>query len=156
MRLDLRVPNPSYDTELEAYRAALERNPFAENDVSETFPARLADPPEALLAPDEICISHETLTLVVGYPFAGQFAVTVRASAVAGFTRAGLFRQLVRVYTAMYDGAKVSSVEHLDNKHVDSPRFGTAWHVLDELVIEEILLQPRADGGMFAWVYLGS
>ena len=155
-RLDLRVANPSYEVEMADYRAALERNPFAENDVCETSAPRLVDPPDALMAPDELCIPHRAVTFVVGYPFAGQYAVTVVASTPAGFTRAELFRQLVRVYSAMYADAALSSVPHLHNMRVESSRFGTAWHRLDDLIVEEILLQTRADGTVFAWVSLGS
>jgi hypothetical protein len=93
---------------------------------------------------------------VVGYPFAGQYAVTVVASTPAGFTRAELFSELVRIYSAMYADATISSVERLHNSHIDSPQFGTAWHALKDLVLEAILLQRRANGSVFAWVHIGS
>jgi hypothetical protein len=154
--IELRVLNPSYEKELAEYRAALERNPFAETHVSEMRPARLVDTPEALVGANEICIQHQSVTLIVGYPFAGQYAATIHPSTPAGFTRADLFQQLVRIYTAMYDGATFSSVERLHNRRVDSPRYGTAWHVLDDLAIEEVLLEIRADGRVLAWIAIGS
>ena len=55
-----------------------------------------------------------------------------------------------------YEGATFSPVEHLENTRVESPRFGIAWHVLDDLVVEEILLQSRGDGSIFVWSYIGS
>lgn len=154
--LDLRVVNPSYEIDMAKHRAVLERNSFAENDVHETLSPRLVDSPDALIAPDELCIPHQTVTLVVGYPFKGQYAVTVVSSTRLGFTRAELFGQLVRVYSAMYADATISSVEHLSNRRVESPRFGTAWHILDDLYVEEIVLQTRTDGRVFAWVFIGS
>lgn len=155
-RLDLRVANPSYEVEMAEYRAALERNPFTENDVGEWLRPSLIDSPDALIAPDELCVPQQTITFVVGYPFAGQYAVTVVASTPSGFTRAELFAQLVRVYAAMYADATISPVEHSYNMRVESPRFGTAWHVLDDLVVEEILLQTRADGSVFGWINVES
>ncbi|HEY5926619.1 MAG TPA: hypothetical protein VIV11_33260 [Kofleriaceae bacterium] len=154
--VDLRLPNREYAAELAAYQAALKFNPFAENNVCESYAPRLVDSPEELIGADEVCVPQGTVTLVVGYPFSGQYAVAINASASTGFTRAELFRQVARVYSAMFDGARFSSVEHLENTHVESPRFGTAWHVLDDLVIEEVLLQTREDGRVLVWIYIGS
>jgi hypothetical protein len=41
--------------------------------------------------------------------------------------RCTLFRQLVRVYEAMYEAAMHSTAEPLRNTCVESPRFGAAW-----------------------------
>lgn len=154
--VDLRIPNPDYAEELAGYQAALEFNPFAKNDVSETLAPRLTESPDALVAADELCVPIPELTLVVGYPFAGQYAVTIEASSPDGFTRADLFRQLVRAYSAMYEGATSAPTKHLYNTHVESPRFGEAWHVIDDLVVHDVLLQLRSDGRVFAWIYIGS
>jgi len=45
----------------------------------------------------------------------------------------------------MYEGATLSAVEHLDNTHVQSASFGEAWHVMEDLVVEEVLLETRGD-----------
>jgi hypothetical protein len=154
--VDLAVPNTSQAEEVARLRAARELNPFVEADVRETLAPGLTDSPDDVVGANDLCISQPRITLVVGYPFAGQYAVTIRADSPEGFTRADLFRQIARVHSAMYDGATLSAVEHLDNTRVDSPRFGTAWHVLGDLVLEEVLLQTRGDGRVFAWIYIGS
>jgi hypothetical protein len=153
--VDVRIPNHDYAEEMARYMAALELNPFAENDICETFTPRLTDSPEALVGADEVCVSTPEVTLIVGYPFADQYAVTITANTPSGFTRADLFRQLVRVYSAMYEGAAFSTVEHLDNTHVQSPRFGEAWHVIEDLVVEEVLVERR-ERQVFAWIHIGS
>lgn len=153
--VDLCVANPDYAEEIASYRAALELNPFAENDVCETLTPRLTDSPEALVGAGEICVPAPLLTLVVGYPFAGQYAVEVAASTATGFTRAELFPMLARVYSAMYEGATFSALEHLDNTRVQSPSFGEAWHTREDLVVEEVVLETRGDR-VLAWIYIGS
>jgi hypothetical protein len=45
---------------------ALERNPFASNDVVETFSPTFTDRAEDLIGADELCIECPRLTLVVG------------------------------------------------------------------------------------------
>jgi hypothetical protein len=153
--VELIVPNPNFAAELEAYRAVLERNPFAEGPPPQGQPPAFDDDPESIVGADEICVSTQRLTVVVGYPFSGQWAVVVEASTSRGFTFAGLYRELVRIYTAMYEGSTARPMEHLDNMHVESPRFGTSWHELRDLVIEGILL-TRARESTFAWIYIGS
>mgnify|MGYP003576037999 CR=1 FL=1 len=154
--VELKIPNPDHAKALAAYREVLERNPFAENHVIEAFAPGLAHPAESLIGADEYCVECARLTLVVGYPFPGQYAVTVTASTPRGFTRAELFRQLVRVHSAMYEGAAFGPARTRLNTHVESPRFGTAWHRLDDLVVEGVLVQTRDDGRLFAWIALGS
>lgn len=154
--VELAIPNPDYAEERAAYRATLERNPFALDYLVEAFPPTFAQRAENLIGAEELCIECPSLRLVVGYPFQGQYAVTVGASSPKGFTRAELFRQLVRVYSAMYDGATATSTKVRFQTQVDSPRFGTAWHRLDELVIEQVVLQKRDDGRAFAWISIGS
>jgi hypothetical protein len=51
-----------------------------------------------------------------------------------------LFDELVRIYAAMYEG-------------VDSPRLETAWHRLEDLAIEGVVVDPA---GAIAWVQIGS
>ena len=152
----LAVPNPDHAEELAAYPAALERNPFALNDVVQTFSPTLTDHAEDLIGADELCIECPRLTLVVGYPFQGQYAVTIVASSARGFTRAELFQQLVRIYAAMYDRATSGPTRVKLQTRVDTPRFGTAWHRFEELVVEQIVVQARDDGGAFAWISIGS
>jgi hypothetical protein len=153
--LDLEVRNPDYEHELEAERAVLERNPFAAPTAFESFPASLRDAPEDLLGADELCIPQPRLTIVVGYPFDGQWAVDIDASSPAGFTRADLYRSIVRVYDAMYDGARVEEMANLDNKRVESAQFGTAFHAIDDLAIEGVTLR-EIDGRTIAWISIGS
>ncbi len=123
--VELRVPNPDYSDDLARYHAALERNPFAANDVVEAFAPGFSQPGSGLIAADEICVECAQLTIVVGYPFSGQYAVTMAARTPDGFTRAELFRQLVRVYSAVYEGATFGPAKPRLNTRVDSPRFGT-------------------------------
>lgn len=154
--VELAIPNPDDAEQRAAGRASLERNPFALRDLVETFPPTFAHRAENLIGAEELCIECPALTLVVGYPFQGQYAVSVSSSSPEGFTRAELFRQLVRIYSAMYDGATADPTELKLQTRVDSPRFGTAWHPLDELAIEEVVLQKRDDGRTFAWISIGS
>ena len=150
------VPNPGYAEQLARYREALKLNPFIDDHVCESLEPRLTDSPERLIAADEICVATAEATLVVGYPFTGQYAATIAASTPAGFTRADLFRQIARVYAAMYEGATLAVAERVHNKCVESPRFGTAWHALEDLVVEEAVVETRSDGRVFVWIYLGS
>ncbi|HSR96609.1 MAG TPA: hypothetical protein VLM79_06020 [Kofleriaceae bacterium] len=154
--LELAIANPDYAQELAAHRDVLQRNPFAQNAAVETLTPRLSNRGEDLIGADELCVACPRVTLVVGYPFSRQYAVTVDASSPSGFTRADLFRQLVRVYSAMYEGATFSPGKPKLQTRVDSPRFGTAWHRLDELTIEQVVLQKRSDGKAFAWISIGS
>ena len=39
---------------------------------------------------------------------------------------------------------------------VESPRFGTAYHRIEDLVLEDVTLDERPDGRVLAWVFLGS
>jgi hypothetical protein len=154
--VELAIPNPYHAEQGAAHRGSLERNPFALSDLVETFAPTFAHPAENLIGADELCIECPALTLVVGYPFQGQYAVTVSSSTPEGFTRAELFRQLVRVYSAMYDGATADPTKLKLQTRVESPQFGTAWHPLDDLAIEEVVLQKRDDGRTFAWISVGS
>jgi hypothetical protein len=152
--IELAIAVPE-DPQAKAIRAAtLERNPFAELDV-ETLAPGFGDPPETLVGADEICVATSQLTLVVGYPFAGQYAVTVVASTPKGFTRAELFRHLAHVYSTMYEGATYTAADRGRYTKVESPRFGTAWHRFDDLVVEEVVVERRSDG-LFAWISIGS
>lgn len=154
--VELRIRNPDHAKELAAYREVLERNPFAEYYAIEALAPSLSHPAESLIGAAEYCVECARLTLVVGYPFPGQYAVTVTASTPKGFTRAELFRQLVRVHSAMYGGATFGPARTRLNTHVESLRFGTAWHRLEDLVVEGVLVQTRGDGSLFAWIALGS
>jgi hypothetical protein len=154
--VELAIPNREYAEQLAAYRAGLEHNPFAINTAVETLPPTFEDRAEDLIGADELCIDGPRLTLVVGYPFPAQYAVTVESGTSKGFTRADLFRQLVRVYSEMHAGATLSPGPLKLQTHVDSPRFGTAWHRLGELAIEHIVIEKRDDGRTFAWISIGS
>lgn len=154
--VELAIANPDFAEELAAHRDVLQRNPFAQNTAVETFSPTLSHRGEALVGADELCVACPHVTLVVGYPFSGQYAVTVEASSPGGFTRAELFRQLVRIYSAMYEGATLSPGTLKLQTRVDSPRFGTASHRLDELAVEHVVIEKRGDGGTFAWISIGS
>lgn len=154
--LELDIADPDDEAELAAYREALERNPFAEDDVLDTLSPQLVDPPEQLIDADEYCIDDTQLTRVVGYPFAGQWAVTVTAATPRGVTRAELFRQIVRVYSAMYEHSTAEPLPGLYNMQVESPQFGTAWHRIEDLALDGICLQRRADGRRYGWVMISS
>jgi hypothetical protein len=149
------VANPAYAEQLAAHRRVLERNPFALDLVVEKHLPTFATKAEQLIGADERCVDCSRLTLVVGYPFQGNYAVTVEG-APDGFTRAELFRQIVRVYAAMYEGAVVTPTRQKLQSRIDSPNFGTAWHRLEDLAVEQVLLQKRADGSVLAWVSIGS
>ena len=123
------------------------------DDDRETFAISLTDPPEKLLDADEQCTTATRLTFIVGYPFSENFAVTVDSA--DGFDRGDLFRHVVRIHSAMYEGATFSEIENLDNTLVESPRFGTAYHRIQDLVLEDVLLDHRPDQ-VLAWVFLGS
>lgn len=153
--LELAIPNPDYQDQLDAHRELLERNPFAQNMLVERFAPTFSDRGDQLLGADELCAPHSQLTFVVGYPFDGQFAVTVSAASATGFTRAELFTHLASVYSAMYEGATFSAGPRKLQTRVDSPRFGTAWHRLEELAVEHVLLEMRG-GHAFAWISIGS
>lgn len=153
--LDLAVPNPRYAAELTAYRDVLARNPFAPNMLVETLAPTFSTRADELIGASALCVRSPQLTLVVGYPFNGQYAVTVTATSPDGFTRAELFGHLVHVYTAMYDGATLSPGPRKLQTRVDSPRFGTAWHRLDDLAVERVLIETR-DGRTLAWITIGS
>jgi hypothetical protein len=56
----------------------------------------------------------------------------------------------------MYEGATLGPGKLKLQTRVDSPRFGTAWHRLDELALEHVVIQKRGDGGAFAWISIGS
>ena len=152
--IDLAIAVPEAPQAKALRAATLERNPFAELDI-ETLAPGFGDPPETLVGADEICVSTSRLTLVVGYPFSGQYAVTVAASTPKGFTRADLFRHLARVYSTMYEGATYTAADRGRFTKVESPRFGTAWRRLDDLVVEEVVVERRSDG-LFAWISIGS
>jgi hypothetical protein len=152
--LELQMRNPDYEAELAQDREARERNPFAESFAEETCEPGLGEPAENLIGADEVCVRATRVTLVVGYPFRGQYAVEVTA-ADGRFTRAELFRQIVRVHAAMYEDASFGPAALRFNTRVESPRFGTAWHRLEELVVEQVVLQER-DGRVLAWIFLGS
>lgn len=154
--VELAIANPDHPEELAAHRDVLQRNPFAQNTVVETSPPTLSDRGEDLVGAGELCIACPRVTLVVGYPFSGQYAVTVDASSPSGFTRAQLFRQIVRIYSAMYEGATFAPGTLKLQTRVDSPRFGTAWHRLDELTVDHIVILKRSDGAAFAWISIGS
>jgi hypothetical protein len=154
--VELAIPNPDLQKERDRAEAVRARNPFAEIDVFETLWPDLTTPAETLIDADRWCITVPRITLVVGYPFPGQYTVAVVAGSPKGFTRADLFRQIVRVHAAMYEGATYAPTTPLLNTWVESPRFGTAMHRLDDLVVEEIVVEKRADGRMFAWVSIGS
>jgi hypothetical protein len=154
--VELAIRNLDHAEQRVTYRATLERNPFALNYLVERFSPTFEDRAENLIGAEELCIECPALTLVVGYPFQGQYAVTVGSNSPRGFTRAELFRQLVRVYSAMYDGATALPTKLTLQTDVDSPRFGAAWHRLDELAIEQVVLQKRDDGRAFAWISIGS
>jgi hypothetical protein len=130
----------------------LERNPFAEGPPPQGHPPAFDHDPESLVGADELCVTAQRLTVVVSYPFSGQYAVVVEASTPRGFTFADVYRQLVRIYTAMYEGSISRPMEHLDNMHVESPRFGTSWHELRDLVIEDIVLTKANE----SWISIGS
>jgi hypothetical protein len=142
IRIELQVPNPRYAEEHAAYRAALEHNPFAVDDVlaafSVTFSANVAD----VIGRDEICIASPKLTLVVGYPLRGEYGVAVDARTAQGFTRGELFEQIVRIYTAMYEGAVETPGPLKYQPRIESPRFSTAWHRLKHLAIEGVVIDP--------------
>lgn len=55
----------------------------------------------------------------------------------------------------MYEGATFGPAKLQLNTRVDSPRFGTAWHRLDDLVVERIVVEAR-DGRSFAWISIAS
>lgn len=108
--------------------------------MCETFSATFSTRATDLLGRDDIGVASPTLTIVVGYPFAGRHAVVVEARTAGGFTRGALFEELVRIYAAMYEG-------------VDSPRLETAWHRLEDLAIEGVMVDPAR---AIAWVQIGS
>lgn len=154
--IELKLPNPDYEEERATYQAALEHNPFAEEDVIAELCPGFAARAEDLVDADEVCVRAPEITLVVGYPFEGNYAVKVRSSQSSGFTRAELFRQIVRVHAAMYEGATLAPSKLLFNTHVESPGFGTAYHRIDDLVVEEVVIEERAGGDLYAWIHLGS
>ncbi len=151
----LEVPNPDYEAELAAHRAGLELNPFARCYASPSFCPQLSTPPEDLVDADQICITSTTLSVVVGYPFAGRYRVAITSESSKGFTHSELFRQLVRIYSTMYAGASAAPIDKLDNMDVQSPRFGQAWHEITDLVIERVVVAKRGRQ-TFAWIAIGS
>ena len=153
---ELEIADPDYARAKAAHREVLERNPFAQSMAIETMSPSLSGRGQDLIGAHELCVASRQVTLVVGYPFSGQYAVTVHAASPRGFTRAELFTQIVAVYSAMYDNAPAGSGELKLQSRVESPRFGTAWHQLDELVIEQVLLDKHRDGRVFAWIMIGS
>lgn len=76
-----------------------------------------------MLGGDQLCVACSRLT---GYPFEGQYAVAIDAPSPAGFTRAALFRQLVRIYAAMYAGSEARPRPALYNTLVGHR--ASAWH----------------------------
>ena len=154
--VEFAIPNPGRQQERERATGVRERNPFAEIDVVKTLTPPLTASAETLIGADKLCIKNPRITLVVGYPFSGQYTVAVVAGSPKGFTRADLFRQIARVLAVMYEGATYGPTTPRLNTQVESPRFGTAKHRLDDLVVEEILVEKRADGQTFAWVSIGS
>lgn len=147
--IEFRKANPDYADELAKYREQLERNPFAADDLVETLTMNLTDPAEALLDADELCTKASRLTFVVGYPFAGQYAV--RVDSPGGFTRGDLFRHIVAIHVQMFEAASQADLPHLYNKKIESPRFGIAYHRMEDLYFESLVID-----GDRAWVYLGS
>jgi hypothetical protein len=152
----LRIANPDHAEEQARHRAVLERNPFATSFGAETLPPTFFDAAELLIGAAEIAVADTKLVLVVGYPFRGQYAVAVSSSSPDGFTRAELFRNLVRVYALMYDGATYGPGKLRLQTRVDSPRFGTAWHRLEELAIEHVMIQRLDNATARVWISIGS
>lgn len=116
----------------------------------------LTDAADTISDGNEVCIRASKINLIVGYPFSGQYAVEIAAPWKRGFSRVALFRAIVTVHAAMYVGATIREHPKLDNKIVESPRFGTAYHVLADLVVETVTVASATDGRLCAWIFLGS
>ena len=153
--LTFEVADPNAAEARARYTAAFERNPFAEDDVFDAFDASLTDRAEDLIDPDELCTEATSLSVIVGYPFQGNYTVPLSASSPRGFTRAELFRQIVSVYSAMYAGAEYSPARLRLNTHVESPRFGVAWHRIEDLVLEGATI-VQSGGRTLVWIWIGS
>lgn len=86
----------------------------------------------------DVVVTRATmLTFTLDYPFERPYAGRVYAN--GGITLRAVIDAVRKGFRAMYANTSAEDVPHLENKRVTGS-YGTAMHVIDDLVIEAIVL----------------
>jgi len=89
---------------------------------------------------DAVVSRAPSLTFTLDYPFDQPFHG--RVTGVQGITLRHIIDAVRDAYRHMYEATSVEDIAHLANKAVTG-KYGTAVHVIDDLVIERIVLDHR-------------
>jgi hypothetical protein len=95
-----------------------------------------------ILGLDEFVTQRARLTFVLDYPFELPFEGEVKAAA-GGSTLRQIIDAVRQSYRTMYEGTTEEPIAQMINKLVKG-KYGAAFHVISDLVIESIDLDEQA------------